>query len=175
MIPGVVMLTPSSIKPVPRSSVASLETHDMPPFAAFWEGHDIGQRLKLGLLDEPGAKRELDKRKKVRDELTAFLHDKGWLGTGEPGTADVLKACLSFLAAGRGGVVLVNLEDLWLETEPQNIPSTQGEYPNWRRRARYSFDEFCQMPGITATLQQINELRRHYHAGKRDRENDAAD
>lgn len=42
----------SGIKPVPRQSVASLNTHDMPPFAAFWKATDIALRKALGYLDE---------------------------------------------------------------------------------------------------------------------------
>ena len=35
----------------------------------------------------------------------------------------------------------VTLEDLWLETERQNIPGTTDEHPNWRRPLRYSLEE----------------------------------
>jgi 4-alpha-glucanotransferase len=55
--------------------------------------------------------------------------------------------------------MLINLEDLWLETQPQNVPSTEDEYPNWRRKARYSLEEFSQMPQVTDTLRTINKLR----------------
>ena len=82
------------------------------------------------------------------------------MGKNEGTDAGVaLKGCLSLLAASRASLVLVNLEDLWLETMPQNVPSTTYEYPNWRRRARYSFNEFCQMPQVTDTLQTVNLLR----------------
>jgi 4-alpha-glucanotransferase len=56
--------------------------------------------------------------------------------------------------------VLVNLEDLWLERRPQNVPGTTDEYPNWRRRARYPFERFRQMRSVTGTLKRIDGLRR---------------
>ncbi len=50
----------------------------------------------------------------------------------------------------------MNLEDLWSETEPQNVPSTAGEEsPNWRRKARYAIEEFAAMPEVVETLRAI--------------------
>jgi 4-alpha-glucanotransferase len=58
-------------------------------------------------------------------------------------------------------MLLINLEDLWLETKPHNIPSTgEEEYPNWRRRAQYTFEQFCQLPQVADTLQKVNKLRK---------------
>jgi 4-alpha-glucanotransferase len=34
-----------------------------------------------------------------------------------------------------------------------------NNYPNWRRKARYSLEEFCQMSQVTDTLRAINRLR----------------
>src|SRR5690606_15209325 len=42
------------LNPVPRDVVASLNTHDMPPFAAFWAGLDIDDQRDLGLVDDEG-------------------------------------------------------------------------------------------------------------------------
>jgi 4-alpha-glucanotransferase len=144
---------------VPGNAIASLNTHDMSPFAAFWRGYDIQQRLDLGLLDKAGARREQRTRRDIKGVLNKFLAGKGWLRENEVDTARALKGCLSFLAASKAPVVLVNLEDLWLETQPQNVPSTVNNYPNWQHKARYSFEEFCQMPQVTDTLRNINKLR----------------
>lgn len=149
-----------ALNPVPTSSVASLNTHDMPPFAAFWEGSDIKERLKLGLLDRAGAQREKRTRRNTRKALTSFLRNKGLIKSQVADADDAVRACLAFLSASRARVVLVNLEDLWLETRPQNVPSTGEECPNWRRKARYSFEQFCQMPRVTDTLHMINQLRK---------------
>ncbi len=143
------------------NSVASLNTHDMPPFAAFWQGLDIEERYQLGLLDKASAKREKATYKKMREALFAFLKDGGWLKEAEDGIPEVIKACLSFLATSQAKIVLVNLEDLWLETQPQNVPGTKAEYPNWRRKARYTFEEFCQMPQVVDTLRTVDKLRRY--------------
>ncbi len=151
--------TQKGLPSVPGNSVASLNTHDMPPFAAFWQGDDIAQRLDLGLLDSAGALREKRINRGIKEVLVKSLEDKGWLRKNKVDTAAALKGCLSFLAASRALVVLVNLEDLWLENQPQNVPSTVNNYPNWKRKTRYSIEEFCQMPQVTDTLRTINKLR----------------
>jgi len=145
---------------VSSNSIASLNTHDMPPFAAFWGGLDIKERKGIGLLDKAGVKEEKNRLLSMRNALITFLRDRNWLHGSENDIAAVLKACLSFLAASQAQIVLINLEDLWLETRPQNIPSTRKEYPNWRRRARYTFEQFCQLPQVVDTLLTVNELRK---------------
>jgi 4-alpha-glucanotransferase len=153
-----------ALRPPPASSLASLNTHDIPPFAAFWRDLDIKQRLELGLLDGVGAQKEARWRQTARKALLGFLRGKGF----EPKEADVysvLRACLAFLSSSRARVVLVNLEDLWLETNPQNIPGTEDEYPNWRHKARYNFEDFCQMPRVIDTLRIVDHWRKQVGNG----------
>jgi len=145
---------------VSSNSIASLNTHDMPPFAAFWGGLDIKERKGIGLLDKAGVKEEKNRLLSMRNALITFLRDRNWLHGSENDIAAVLKACLSFLAASQAQIVLINLEDLWLETRPQNVPTTKKEYPNWRCRARYTFEQFCQLPQVVDTLLTVNELRK---------------
>jgi 4-alpha-glucanotransferase len=57
-------------------------------------------------------------------------------------------------------MVLVNLEDLWHEGEPQNVPGTHSERPNWQRKARFSFEEFSARAEVVEPLQRVDELRR---------------
>jgi 4-alpha-glucanotransferase len=57
-------------------------------------------------------------------------------------------------------MVLVSLEDLWQETEPQNVPGTSSERPNWRRKARFSFEEFSTRADVVEPLKKVDELRK---------------
>jgi 4-alpha-glucanotransferase len=66
---------------------------------------------------------------------------------------------LEYLSASPAEAVLVNLEDLWLEDQPQNVPGTGLERPNWRRKARYALEEFSQLPEVVATLESVNSIR----------------
>jgi 4-alpha-glucanotransferase len=81
------------------------------------------------------------------------------LPAGATNDQQVLEAALAMLARSRAPVVLANLEDLWLETQPQNTPGTFTERPNWRRKAKYAFDEFTQLPEVRLLLQQLNRRR----------------
>ena len=154
-----------AINPAPRKSLASLNTHDLPPFAAFWKEADLDYRIEQGWLDRPGARREREERRRLRDAIVRFLRSQGWLrgggrGKDGPGARDVLQGCLSFLAAGEARTVLVNLEDLWLEERPQNVPGTTDQYPNWRRPAPFTLERFRQMRRVTGTLRRIDGLRK---------------
>ena len=51
--------------------------------------------------------------------------------------------------------MIVNLEDLWLEPRPQNVPGTGPEQPNWRRKARYGLEALRSLPGVTAALRGL--------------------
>ncbi len=149
------------LRPIPQNSVVSLNTHDMPPFAAFWQGLDIAQRLALGHLTSAGASAERKERQTIKEAMTAYLRAGGWLKQSAPDVQSALEALLSFLSASKSRLAIVNLEDLWQETEPQNVPSTgQEQYPNWQRKARYDLEEFCQMPRVIDTLRMIDRIRK---------------
>jgi len=154
-----------ALKAVPAGSLGCLNTHDMPPFASFWEGRDIDDRLALGLLDEKGCREEKTMRSRVKGALAAFLRRQGWLERSGAGAEEVLAACLSFLAGSRAGVVIVNLEDLYLETNPQNVPGTSKERPNWLRKARHGFEEIREMPHVIRILREVDRLRKGKEAG----------
>ncbi|MEK7354443.1 MAG: 4-alpha-glucanotransferase, partial [Chloroflexota bacterium] len=154
---------------VPPDSVASLNTHDMPPFASFWQGLDIEERLRIGLLSGASAQAERDNLPNVRRVLTNALRGGGWLQEPEDNILATLKACLAFLSASEALVVLVNLEDLWLEIQPQNVPSTRTEYPNWQKKMRLTLEEFCQMSQVVDILQIVSKLRHLDSGDKKER------
>jgi 4-alpha-glucanotransferase len=74
---------------------------------------------------------------------------------------EILRAVLAELASGPARLVVVNLEDLWLEVRPQNVPGTVAldRYPNWRRRARLSLEEFSIRPSVIGPLEMVARLR----------------
>jgi 4-alpha-glucanotransferase len=145
---------------VPADSVAALNTHDTPTFAAFWRDLDIDLLRQLEALDAGPARAERRHRKRWKADLLRFLRRRRLLASTQPDDAAVLRACLDHLAAGPVRTLLVSLEDLWLETEPQNVPGTWAERPNWRRAARYSFEEFSQRPEVADTLRNVDRLRK---------------
>lgn len=128
-----------SRRDIPYYSLACLGTHDMLPYASWFE-QEKATGNPMVLLD--------------------FLHDQGWLEAPTQAMQPVLRASLSHLAASPARILLINLEDLWQETAPQNIPGTIDEYPNWRRKTRYGLEEIVEQAFVQETLQQVNHLRK---------------
>jgi 4-alpha-glucanotransferase len=143
----------------PALSVASLNTHDMPPLAAWWKGDDIADRQDLGLIEEREIAAEREDRQKATAMLTEYLRSTGALPLDEEDEEIPVAALLRSIAASPAQLVLVGLEDLWFEERPQNVPGTSTERPNWRRKARHSLEEFTRMPEVLDALDQINALR----------------
>src|SRR5690606_2759048 len=67
----------------PRLALATVNTHDLAPLAAFWRGRDIELRAELGLLDEGGVEREHRERAEDRVRLLDRLEADGAIDAGE--------------------------------------------------------------------------------------------
>lgn len=122
---------------VPPNAMASLNTHDLPPFAAFWAEAD----------DD------------IRHRLVEHLRHTGHL-TGEADVRSIADAVTAYFAASPAKMLMLNAEDLWLETEAQNVPGTSSdERPNWCRKADLSLEQITADDHIRAVLQNVNTLR----------------
>jgi 4-alpha-glucanotransferase len=117
---------------VPRGAVVTLETHDMVPLAGFLRGDDIATRAETGQLDSVGGRRECAARRRQVARLAGLFGASE--DDAERAARTILAGCLAYMARSAAQMVLVNLEDLLLERRPQNVPGTQGERPNWRRK-----------------------------------------
>jgi 4-alpha-glucanotransferase len=145
----------------PAYSVSSLNTHDMPTFEGFRRGLDADLRAELGLMEEGEVEQSRHHRRALLQQLARQLERTGYLhGPAEPET--LRDALLAFLAASHARMLLVNLEDLWREERPQNVPGTSTERPNWRRRTRPSLEEIMNSPDVNAVLNRINQIRHDY-------------
>ncbi|HEV7515004.1 MAG TPA: 4-alpha-glucanotransferase, partial [Thermoanaerobaculia bacterium] len=134
----------------PAASVASLNTHDMPTFRAFWEGRDADVLASLGFYDAEETRNEKERRRALRQGLASLLPPAQ--RSEEETEKAVLHDRLAWLARSPARMVLVNLEDLWQESEPQNVPGTHTERPNWQRKAKLSFEELSTRPDVVEPL-----------------------
>jgi len=149
-----------AINEVPPNTVASLNTHDTPTFAGFWHGNDIDDLLDLGLYSVEQAESERAYRERQMDALVKYLKECKLLSENDNDLHSILKACYSYLARSEASTVLINLEDLWLETKPQNVPGTYLERPNWRRKARLSLEEIDNDRSINKILRVFRQFGR---------------
>ncbi len=53
---------------------------------------------------------------------------------------------VSFLALTPGKLFILSQEDLFKETEQQNLPGTTVEYPNWSTKMKYTVEQLRRDP-----------------------------
>jgi 4-alpha-glucanotransferase len=105
--------------------------------------------------------KDQDEQRLTREKLKRALRNA--VGTGrqsdefQDDAYEILRRCIELLRDSPARMVLVNLEDLWLETQSQNIPSTATQNPNWRRKARYSLEDIVQNPQVLELLHHLNQ------------------
>lgn len=137
---------------ISEDRLACLNTHDMVPLAGYLGGVDIDRAQKIGFLSDAEAR---DRRRQREDQLRAWKKSLGAQRTG-----DLLTACLQGLACSAAPFILVNAEDLLLETEAQNLPGTGPEQPNWRRRLRKPVRDWLWDPEVRSRLAILNDPTR---------------
>jgi 4-alpha-glucanotransferase len=145
----------------PASSVATLNTHDMPTWAGFWHGDDVPLRQDLGLIDHEQAEKIKAGRRSMRLAMPASIPERDL--RPDPDGVDPrssLEAALERLAAGPAAIVMASLGDLLLEVDPQNVPGTGPERENWRRRFPWTLDDLQHRPEIASMLERIDRARR---------------
>ncbi|MCX7620306.1 MAG: 4-alpha-glucanotransferase [Acidimicrobiales bacterium] len=175
--PGVAMTPPW------QRSVASVDTHDTPTFAGWVAGRDIDHRLAMGLLTSDAAQRARSYRAQQVANLRESLCRGGWLGNdfrAPPAAAAVAAgsgerqaevedavalhaALLRLLGDSDASLALVTLEDLWAETEPQNIPGTSAERPNWVQMFPMGLDDLLRDDAVAAVFHALQEARLGSH------------
>lgn len=116
----------------PALATACVSTHDLPTLAGWWEGADIAERTALGLLDDVAA--EHAARAADRVALLAALGDGARFDTSMPFSDALAAAIHAHVAATSSVLQLVQADDLAGETVAVNLPGTDRERPNWRRR-----------------------------------------
>ncbi|HEX8251784.1 MAG TPA: 4-alpha-glucanotransferase, partial [Thermoanaerobaculia bacterium] len=142
----------------PAGSIASINTHDMPTFASFWNAKDVDDRLEQDLLDEKGAASERETREKTRRAVMQFLVDKGYLTSGPTENVQtILEGLLAFLASSDAEMMLINPEDLWRELVPQNVPGLPDK--SWRHKFRMTLEEAQADGSIRKVLTNVNDRR----------------
>ncbi len=133
-----------------RNALVSSTTHDLATLAGFWTHRDIEARRSAALLpDEESYRRQIEERVADKQALLDILHELALLPQGFPRnaaeipelTGELHNAIIGFLVQTPSIVMVLNQEDLTKETEQQNLPGSTWQYPNWRRKMRYSVEE----------------------------------
>lgn len=145
---------------VPDHVVASVNTHDAPTFTSFLNGFDIDSQADLGAISEEEVQTARGHRKWVRQRLFEDLQRQGYQVSSVDDEQGLLDAALAFLSKSNAEMVIVNLEDLWQEPDPQNTPGTTSERPNWRRKLQKDLETIFSTEAIVAQLRKVDASRK---------------
>ncbi|MBS1827148.1 MAG: 4-alpha-glucanotransferase [Acidobacteria bacterium] len=133
-----------------RHALVSSTTHDLATLAGFWTNRDIEARRNAGLLpDGESYQRQIAERVADKQALLDVLHELGLLPAGFARrasdlpelTGELHNAIIGFLVRTPSIVMVLNQEDLTKETEQQNLPGSTWQYPNWKRKMRYTVEQ----------------------------------
>lgn len=139
----------------PAQALVSISTHDLPTIAGFWQHRDIDARRAVGIIpDDDSYRAQISGRVHEKQILLDVLFRLNLLPASVPRnaaaipvlTGDLHAAIVQFLGSTPSQLMLLNQEDLFKETEQQNLPGTTAQYPNWRRKMRYQIEELGNSP-----------------------------
>ena len=123
----------------PAKAAACVSTHDLPTIAGWWTGADIDERHNLGLLSEDQARTARDERRIARQALADAcvregVASDGRLDANAPHDSAITAAIHRYACASQSALVLLQADDLSGEVAALNLPGTDRERPNWRRK-----------------------------------------
>jgi 4-alpha-glucanotransferase len=146
-----------------KRALVTVNTHDHPPLAAVWEGHDLELARRIGIIESDQRLAEArEQRARERQALLRRLVAEGCLpSTKAPASyAELSAAVHAFLARTRAPLLGIWLDDLAGELDPLNIPGVGlDRYPNWSRRLSMTLADFRQDPGVATALVGIANRR----------------
>ncbi|MBS3796862.1 4-alpha-glucanotransferase [Pseudoalteromonas sp. BDTF-M6] len=119
---------------LPEQTLLMISNHDLPPFAAWWQGGDIDQALELQLIDNEQAEALRGERQVLREQLLGLLGEHGQQCTQDTPSEDIYAALCRVLARAPSRMLTLQLDDLDNQRVAVNVPGTHTQYPNWRRQ-----------------------------------------
>jgi 4-alpha-glucanotransferase len=146
----------------PEKAISVSGSHDLPTLRGWWRGRDNELKEALGLFPSPAevmAQRE--RRERDRASLVRMLQGEGLL-TDEPDEDSFVVAATTFLARSRAALAMAQLDDVTGETEQVNVPATDAEHSNWRRRYALTLED---LNGDDAPWRLVEPLRHRGQGG----------
>lgn len=145
----------------PALSAACVATHDLPPLAGWWRGVDLVEAAALGCVPDEAealAARAAEKAELVGALAAGYFAAEG-IDLDAPLTEPAAAAVHDFVARSSAALVLVQADDLAMETVPTNLPGTDRERPNWRRKISLPVERLFASPAAEAILNAVRRRR----------------
>lgn len=139
-----------------RLAAACVSTHDLATLRGWWEGTDIGEKRALALLVDGDAEQT---RADEKSALITLLQQEDLLtedvDPSQPMPLSFAAAVHAFISATPALLALVQADDLAGESIAINLPGTDKERPNWRRRLDDDVSDLCETPLARAILDAL--------------------
>ena len=117
-----------------KHAMLMIANHDVAPFYAWWQQRDIETRKSFSLYSNPEQfGYDITQREQDKLALREWLKAANTLPNSDDASA-IYAAVVATLSASNSQFLCLQLDDLSGETFAVNIPGTDQEYPNWRRR-----------------------------------------
>jgi len=144
----------------PQLSIATVGSHDLPTLRGWWISDDIELRERHNLYPDPKvAESHQKQRAEEKALLLAALSKEGF----KPGDgAEHHPLCLAvhgYLARCKAAIAMLQVENLTGEVSQVNLPATNLERPNWRRRISIPVEELANKQEIQATFDLMRRER----------------
>lgn len=143
----------------PANTMACVTTHDLPTLAGWWEGADIAERKAIGLISAEEADAATVQRAAEKQELLDALVAENLLAVGETDLTTIMAAAHAFAARSPAALVLAQADDLGAERVAVNLPGTDTERPNWRRRIATPVPDLLKTGTAEAILAALRKER----------------
>ena len=131
----------------PPEAVASFNTHDLPSFRGWMEGHDLRVRQAIGVAAGESDEARKQAQAALRDALTP------------PGDVASVAA---FLGGTPCRLATIALADILGVIDQVNIPATVTEHPNWRHKLPTALEELGHHEGLQRVADAFAQAGRSF-------------
>jgi glycogen operon protein len=135
----------------PARALACLASHDLPTFSGWRAGRDIEIARQIGQIPET----DLAEKHITRKAEIAALDGLAGAESDEAASA----AAHRLVARAPSSIMLVQADDLARERDPLNVPGTDREWPNWRRRVSVPVETLADAPAAQAIIHAVKQER----------------
>ena len=152
--------------------MACIATHDLPPLRGWWEGRDIEARVACGMYENAdavqGAYNERAHARWRMLEVVARGRRLRWRhmcrSSSEGALAeDLFVAAHRYMARTPCRLFALQLEDLAGAVDMVNLPGTDRQHANWRRKLPVLIEELPALETLRRTIEAVARERPRSH------------
>ena len=144
----------------PRKSLACMSTHDLPTLEGWWQGEDIIEKQALCLMTAEEATAAMARRAADKQALLRLLQREGVgvdVDLSAPVDLSVVTAGHRLLGRASSLIAVAQIDDVVGELTAVNLPGTDCERPNWRRKLHGAIEDLPRkLSAFAGPLNEVN-------------------